>query len=223
MSRLLLAVAVAVLWAAAPVVGAARPGRVRLTATVPSVARAGTPSPVAGRAAGAPAGSVAELERQTAPRRWAVLAATGVRAGRFTLRWTPTLPGFFDVRVVVVRHGALLARTGVRPVLVGAAPVYCAAPAGPVALPPGAGRIVGGVYNEGGPAPGIYVCQGQANAVTLSRAGGAPVAMQEVAAGQSYSFVVPAGTYTLSSGYCRGSASVGAGQTTTADTVCPVP
>jgi hypothetical protein len=196
--------------------------RVHVTAQLPTTGRAGTAARVQGRAAHAPTGAIAELER-AAGLRWIRLAAATISHGRFALSWTPPAAGFLTVRVVVVRRHVLLAKTPSASLLVGAAPVYCAPPQTPADVPPGDGTIVGGVYNEGGPAPGVYVCQGQANTVTLTSAAGASVATKEVAAGQSYAFVVPAGGYTLAAGYCRAQATVTAGRTTHTDTVCPVP
>jgi hypothetical protein len=118
----------------------------------------------------------------------------------------------------------MLART--KPVQsgIGAAPQYCAPPAPPaVDIPVGDGWIVGGRYNEGGPFPGIYVCDTQDYTVTAIDANGTVQATRPVAGGHSYTLVLPAGTYTLKSDFCTGMATVAAGQQTAADTVCSVP
>lgn len=194
--------------------------RVHLSVRLPSTTGVARATVVAGTAAGAPAGAVAKLELRTGYRRWTRLAAAKVgRAGAYTLRWTPATAGFVYIRVVIARRGRLLAATTAAPLVIGAAPIYCAPPGPATNVPAGDGTIVGGVYNAGGPAPGVYVCQGQANVVGLS---GASTATQQVPANGSYSFVVPAGSYTLSAGFCRGTATVTAGRTTHADTVCPV-
>jgi hypothetical protein len=107
----------------------------------------------------------------------------------------------------------------------GQAPVYCAPPVAPaVNIPAGDGWIVGGAYIEGGPAPGIDLCESQAYSVTALNQGGAVLASQHVAGGHSYALVVPAGTYELKAKPCgSGSATVRAGQQTRADAVCAVP
>jgi hypothetical protein len=219
----MLGASAAVLAAASPVGAAAESAKVRVTASLPNVVTAGSVAAIAGRASHAPAGARAELEgRSPAGGRWTVLASVAIAGGRFTLRWTPRTSSFLTSRVILVRRGRTLAGTKTTMILVGAAPVYCAAPGPPAMVPAGYGYIVGGVYNVGGPAPGITVCQGQANTVTVMTAAGATVATQNVAGGQSYTFVVPPGVYTLNAGYCRGSATVRAGAETKADTICPV-
>lgn len=197
----------------------ARPTQVRLAVVVPASGHAGTAIRIDGRARGS--ATRAELEQRT-PAGWRILATTTVRGGAFTLRWTPRAAGFVTVRVRVDRLRRRLATSRPAPVLIGAAPVYCAAPAQP-SIPPGQGAIVGGVYNRGGPAPGIFACEGQANTVRLSDSTGATVATRQVAAGQSYAFVVRPGRYALKAGFCGGVATVTAGRSTHADTVCDVP
>jgi hypothetical protein len=200
----------------------ARGARVRVTAALPTTGQAGTAIRVSGRVTHAPTGAVARLERSPAAGRWVVLAAATIRSGAFTLRWTPASPGFLSIRVAVVRRHALLTATPPRTIAIGAAPVACTPPPAP-SLPAGMGAILGGVYNAGGPAPGIYACQGQANVVSLTDAGDATIATQQVPASGSYAFVVAPGTYGLSAGFCRGSATVSTGRVTHADTVCAVP
>jgi hypothetical protein len=220
----ILAAAGVVLEAAAPVGASAVSAAVRVSVSLPNVVTAGTAVTIAGRVSHAPADATAELEsRAPSGGRWTVLARAKISHGRFSLRWTPRTSSFLTSRVIVVRRGRTLASTKTAMILVGAAPVYCAAPSPPGSLPAGDGYIVGGVYNVGGPAPGITVCQGQANTVTVTSAAGATVATQNVAGGQSYTFVVPAGMYTLQAGFCSGTATVRAGAETKADTVCPVP
>jgi hypothetical protein len=107
---------------------------------------------------------------------------------------------------------------------IGPAAQSCAQPPPPaVDIPVGDGWIVGGRYIEGGPFPGVYECDSEPYTVTATDANGVVQATQGVAGGASYTLVVPAGTYTLQSDFCRGTATVTAGQQTQADTVCPVP
>lgn len=152
---------------------------------------------------------------------------------RFAITWrVPKKLAFgqLSLRVAVVYPPAapdrrLLAATPSRQTLVGPQPVYCAPPVAPmVNIPAGDGWIVGGAYIAGGPAPGIYDCESQAYTVTAVNQGGAAVASNHVAAGQSYTLVVPAGTYQLKGQPCGfGSATVRAGKETKANAVCPVP
>jgi hypothetical protein len=216
----------AVVWCALAPAGASAAAPVtRITATLPGVATAGTALVVGGRVSHAPAGSTAELEARppSGGGPWTVLAKGRITSGRFTISFTPGSAGFVTIRAIVVRRSRTIAATRSAPLLVGAAPAYCTPTTSLSPLPPGDGLIVGGVYNVGGPAPGITVCQGQANTVTVTDSFGSPVASVQLAAGQSYAIVVAAGTYTLSAGSCRGSAVVTAGAATHADTVCDVP
>jgi len=128
------------------------------------------------------------------------------------------------LRVSVRRHGRNLASTSPSTVLVGPPPVHCAPPVPPGNIPAGDGWIVGGLYNTGGPAPGIHACADQAYTLTVTDAAGATVATVQVPVGRSYTVVLPAGGYTLrSSGFCSGTATVTAGKQTVADTVCLLP
>jgi hypothetical protein len=218
--------AVAVVWGAlAPVSASVAASPVVLKVALPGSGTAGTTIALLGRASRGSGGSTAELERTGAAGRWTVLAKGTVSGGRFRLLWKPRTSSFLTIRVIAVRRGKTIAHTKPASILIGAAPVYCAAPSPPGQLPPGDGYVVGGVYDVGGPAPGITVCVGRANTVTLTASSGAVAASQQVGPGDSYTFVVPAGTYTLAAGpgYCRGSATVRAGAETKADTVCDVP
>jgi len=216
----------AVVWSAlAPAGASAAAPATRITATLPGLATAGTALVVGGRVSHAPAGSTAELEARppAGVATWTVLAKARISGGRFTASWTPQTAGPLKIRAIVVRRSHTIAATRSTSLLVGAAPVYCAPAAMLTPLPSGTGLIVGGVYDVGGPAPGIIVCQDQANTVTVTDSTGSPVASVALPAGQSYAIVVPAGSYTLSAGSCRGSAVVKPGATTQADTVCDVP
>lgn len=216
--------AVAVVWAT--VAGAdASTGQpaTRITAALPRSGTVGTSVTVRGRVSRAPADSTAKLERSGTAGRWTVLATSPVRNGRFAVSWRPRTSGLLTVRLALARRGRTIATTRTSTILVGSAPVYCAAPSAPAGLAPGDGYVVGGVYNVGGPAPGITVCHGQAEQVTVTGATGVVVAAEDVAGGQSYTFELPPGLYELDAGACRGSATVHAGAETHADTICDVP
>ncbi len=199
---------------------------VRLVAQLPPVAHVGERVVTVGTERGAPRGSIAELERRPrAGGRWLVLARAPIRHGHFKLSWR-VASSDVEVRVLVLRGHAILARTPTRSVLVGPAPVYCGPAAVPATLPAGDGIIVGGLYTAGGPAPGIFECQGAPYTVTLTNATGVTVLTQQVGAGLSYGLVVPAGSYVLSVPgdiRCTGQATVSVGKITRANTVCNVP
>jgi len=217
------AVACCLLALLAPTAGAA--SAVRLAAQIPGTVSAGSAVMITGDALRAPRGSWAVLERKTTVG-WRAIVRDRLHRGAFKLTWRPQAGRYLTLRVAIRRDGRDLASSPVRQVLVGAAPVYCAAPVRPANVPAGDGWIAGGLYIAGGPAPGVYECVNRPYTITLTDQTGASIAIQEVAAGQSYTFVLPPGTYNLSSssnGGCSGSATVSAGEQTKADTVCSVP
>ncbi len=159
---------------------------------------------------------------------WRAVADASLRTrAAFAIHWRVgkrTMIGPVMLRVTAVHRGNVVAAIGPTQSGVGPAPVYCAPPEPPaVDIPSGDGWIVGGRYNEGGAYPRIYACDSQPYTVTAKNAAAEVVATQNVAAGHSYTLVVPAGSYKLSSDFCFGSATVRAGKQTKADTVCPVP
>jgi hypothetical protein len=148
------------------------------------------------------------------------------RRGAFSLRWRvskTTATGPLKLRLTVIREGRLVVAGSPWQSFVGPAAVYCKPPAPrAVAIPAGDGWIVGGVYDQGGPFPGIYQCESAPYTVTATGASGV-VVRQNVAALHSYTLVVPAGSYMLASGACRGTATVTAGRRTQANTDCDFP
>ncbi|HEX3873532.1 MAG TPA: hypothetical protein VHW26_05265, partial [Solirubrobacteraceae bacterium] len=167
---------IAVISAAVPFAAAAGSSAARITIALPDSGTVGRTVVLRGRVTHPPSDSTMDLERRGAGGRWTVLAGGGIVHGRFAIRWKPRTASFLMIRVVLVRHARTIAATQTKSLLIGAAPVYCAAPSPPGNLPEGDGYIVGGVYNVGGPAPGITVCQGQANTVTVTGVTGATVA-----------------------------------------------
>ena len=214
-----------------PVAGAAAPAQpsIRLARRLPSVVRIGDTVTIAGRLAPAPPQRPTIALQGRRLRSWLTLARTRpTHAGRFTLRWhvrDGTLTGPLQLRVLALGGGRIVAAT--QPVTAGVGPrvVRCAAPVPPgTDIPAGDGWIVGGLYDEGGPFPGIDQCSSSAYTITATASDGTVAATQAVAGDQSYTLVVPAGTYALSASHlCRGQATVTAGQQTVANTICAFP
>ena len=213
-----------------PVAGAAAPAEpsIRLARALPSVVRIGDAVTIAGRLVSAPAGRPEIALQGRRLRSWLTLARTRPARARFVLRWhvrPGTLTGPLQLRVAALTGGRLLAATHPINVGVGPAKTRCAAPAPPaVDIPVGDGWIVGGLYDEGGPFPGIDQCSSEAYTITAKASDGSVAATQTVPGDHSYTLVVPAGTYALSaSPGCRGQATVSPGKQTTADTICALP
>lgn len=153
---------------------------------------------------------------------WHVLLTVSVGGGNFTLHWRVRTRAF-QVRVVLLSGRRRIAASTVASLLVGSAIVLCRPAAAPADLPAGDGWIEGGVYLQGGPAPGIDQCQSESSTVTATSVGGHVVTSQNLAGGDGYALVVPAGGYQLKDGECTGSATVVAGRRTVADTDCDFP
>jgi hypothetical protein len=213
-----------------PIVTLAAAAAVALAHPLPGVVRQGDHVTVSGHVRGASGHLqiVFESERLTATT-WSVLARTRVRGRqRFTLRWdvpTTATTGPLSLRVVAFKARRVVAATAPSQSAIGPATVQCAAPVPPaVDIPVGDGWIEGGVILEGGAFPGIDECQSQPYTVTATNAAGRLAATMNVPGGHSYALApLPAGTYALTSGACRGQATVTAGQGTTANTYCLYP
>lgn len=207
--------------------GSAAPPSIRLARPVPHVVRIGDTLTIRGRVQHTPPRpSIALQTTRTQP--WVTVArAWPASGGRFVLRWhvgPRTLTGPWLLRVAVLVAGRALTATHSVTVGVGSAFVRCAAPVPPaINIPAGDGWIVGGLYDEGGPFPGIDECSSSGYTITATAADGTVAATQTVAGGHSYTLVVPAGTYTLNAHFCRGQATVTAGRQTAANTICAFP
>ena len=199
---------------------------ISLSKTLPSVVRIGERVSLAGRLTGAPRRTQVMLEAKRTSR-WTVLARAQFLEGAFKLRWrvpNSAAIGPLSWEVVARTGDRVVASTPPAQAGVGPAAVYCAAPVPPaVDIPVGDGWIVGGLYFQGGPYPGILSCESQRYTITASTPSGAVAASQNIAGGHSYTLVLPAGSYTLKSNFCTGSATVTAGKQTHADTFCAVP
>jgi hypothetical protein len=150
---------------------------------------------------------------------WHALLSVSFRGENFMLRWhARTRP--LQLRAVLLSGRHRIATSAPASLLVGSAIVRCHPAAAPADLPAGDGWIEGGVYLQGGPAPGIDQCQSESSTFTATSVSGSVVASQNLAGGDGYALVVPAGTYQLQDGGCTGKATVSAGHRTVADTDC---
>lgn len=222
-----LAIATACCAIAVPALAASTQPRIVLSKPLPSLVRIGQRVVIKGHALRAGAHARAALQvRGLHPWTTVARARTGAH-GAFTIRLhvAKSNPGPVSLRVALLANGRVVASTKVMQSAVGPKPVYCAPPVPPaVNIPVGSGWIVGGLYLEGGPYPGIFACEQQPYTIKAESTSGAVVASQQVAAGHSYTLVVPAGTYMLRASTCgSGSATVTAAHQTKADTICPVP
>lgn len=219
---------VAVVVPATAAAGAPGPS-IRLARPLPGVVRIGDTATIAGRLVPAPpARSAIMLQGLRSPPWVTLVRARPTRGGRFVLRWhvrPGTLTGPLQLRVVWRAGGRVVVAT--HPVTAGVGPrfVRCAAPVPPtVDIPAGDGWIVGGLYDEGGPFPGIDQCSSSAYTIVATASDGIVAATQTVPGAHSYTLVVPAGSYGLSANPgCRGQATVTAGEQTVANTICAFP
>jgi hypothetical protein len=183
--------------------------------------RVGQVVAVSGTATHAPAGARVQLQgRLTAG--WQVLVTVSLHGQRVTLHWHVRTREF-QLRLALLSRRHRVATSAVSSVLVGSAIVRCRPAPAPAQLPAGDGWIQGGVYLQGGAAPGIDQCQSSASTVTVTSGGTDMVASQALAGGDGYALVLPAGTYTLRDGECTGHATVITGRRTVADTDCDFP
>jgi hypothetical protein len=176
---------------------------------------------MSGTAMHPPADARIQLQGRTIAR-WHALLTVSVHGGNFTLRWHVRAREF-QLRAILLSGRRRVATSPVASVLVGSAIVRCHPAAAPSRLRAGDGWIEGGVYLQGGPAPGIDQCQSASSTVTATSVSGALVASQSLAGGDGYALVVPAGAYQLKDGQCTGQATVAAGRRTVADTDCDFP
>lgn len=214
------------------IVAAAEAGSraVSLAHALPSLMRQKDLVVVKGTIAGVPRRTRVVLELKRIGGRWTALATTrATHRGAFTLDWR--VPASEDPGPVALRVGGLsrthelLVATKAAQSGIGPAAVPCAPPVPPaVEIPTGDGWIVGGAYGMGGAYPGIDACISQPYKVTATNSSGQVAASETVQGGHSYTLApLPAGSYTLQAGACRGSATVTAGTQTTANADCDYP
>ena len=205
---------------------AARPPAVHLNGGVPTLLRAGERLTLSGRVLRVPRGARIVLEVGGSSGGWRKVASARVRRGSFKLGWTPPAGATLTLRLTLRAHGRVLAYSSKLTLGVGPAPQYCPQARAPTSVPAGDGWITGGLYDSGGPAPGIFDCQSGPYAIDAVDEAGESTATQEVA-GQNYLFVLPAGSYELeakeSSCFSEDPVTVLAGKGTAANTICDIP
>jgi hypothetical protein len=165
------------------------------------------------------------LEQLKARHHWSAITRAPVRGDHFFMQWPIPEVRSLTVRLTLRAGGRELARTAPSTVYPQKTFVKdCTAPTPPVGVPAGDGWVTGGLYEDGGPPPGINACVDAAFTATATDTAGIVIATAQVAAKASYTLVLPAGKYTLSaSDGCLGEATVTAGRETQADIVCQIP
>jgi hypothetical protein len=201
--------------------------RVRLAGGIPTLLAAGEQVRLHGRVLDALAGEHIALEdRPESGGRWSIAKRAPIRNGRFELSWKPPAASTLALRIALRGSGRVLALSTAVALRVGQAPVYCPTAKAPSDVPAGDGWILGGLYESGGPAPGIFVCQRGAYEITALNEAGEVAAMQQVSAGE-YVIVLPPGDYELaadeSSCLSEAAATVVAGKGTLTNTICSIP
>jgi hypothetical protein len=204
----------------------ARPPTVHLNGGVPLLLGGGERLTLSGRVQRAPRGAriVLEVTRSSGSRR--KVARASVRRGSFKLAWTPPAAATLTLRLTLRAHGRVLAYSTKLTLRTGPAPRYCPRAPAPTSVPAGDGWIAGGLYDSGGPAPGIFDCRSGPYGISAVDEAGETTATQEVA-GADYVFVLPAGSYELeaaeASCFSEDPVTVVAGKGTTANTICAIP
>jgi hypothetical protein len=172
--------------------------QVRLIGGIPTLLAAGESVKVSGRVLHGPRAARIVLEDRPAGRTWRVARRGSVRAGVFRLLWTPPAGAALKLRFTLRAGGRVLARSTTLELRVGPAPRFCPTPAAPEAssVPAGDGWITGGLYDEGGPAPGIFACHSGPYSVSAVNEAGETTLTQQVG-GTGYALILPAGSYEL--------------------------
>ncbi len=152
--------------------------------------------------------------------RWQTLRAVSFDSDRFSLRWHVRTRES-ELRAVLVSNGRVVAVSPTYPILVGSAIVPCRGPVVNFMIPATDGLLEGGVYLMGGPAPGLDECQSDPSTLTIT----SPTftTTDDLSGGDGYAVGLPPGSYTLTDGQCRGTATITAGKTTHANTDCDFP
>ncbi len=205
---------------------AARPPAVHLNGGVPALLSAGERLTLSGRVQRAPGGARIVLELGGSGGSWRKVARASVRRGSFKLAWTPPAGATATLRLTLRAHGRVLVYSSKLTLIVGPAPQYCPQVAAPTSVPAGDGWISGGLYDSGGPAPGIFDCRSGPYAINAVNEAGETTATLQVT-GKVYLFVLPPGSYELeaeeSSCFSEDPVTVIAGRGTTANTICDIP
>jgi hypothetical protein len=208
---------------------------IALSQPLPTLVRVGQTVTIRGRLTPGMKGVEIALEDRgpngQQPSSWGrLIEARAAANGAFSLRWRVGQGSsrLVQARVAAIQRRRTIAATAAAQLAIGPAAVPCAAPVPPaVNIPVGDGWIEGGLIIQGGAFPGVYECESQPYTVTATNtATGAVAATMNVAGGHSYTLVVAAGSYTLTTTMgCpgRGTATVSAAMGTTANAFCDVP
>ena len=132
--------------------------------------RLGQAVAVSGTVTHSPAHAHIQLQGRTTAA-WHALLTVSFRVDNFTLHWHVRARQF-QLRAVLLSGRHRIATSTVASLLVGSAIVRCRPTAAPADLPAGDGWIEGGVYLQGGPAPGIDQCQSRSSTVTATSVSG---------------------------------------------------
>jgi hypothetical protein len=99
---------------------------------------------------------------------WHALLTVSFHGDNFTLHWHVRAREF-QLRAMLLSGRHRIATSAVASLLVGSAIVRCHPAAAPANLSASDGWIEGGVYLQGGPAPGIDQCQSRSSTVIAGR------------------------------------------------------
>ncbi len=198
---------------------------VRLHGSVPTLLSAGERLSIGGSVLHSPAGAHVALERRRAGA-WRIVVRVRVRRGAFKLSWRPPAGQRLTLRIALRARGRVVSYSTPIGVRIGPAPRYCPTLPRPASVPSGDGWIVGGLYDSGGPPPGVFDCRpGPYTVAAIDEAGEA--AASEHVTGKAYLFVLPAGSYELEvlEGGCFSEepVTVLAGMATRGNTICDIP
>lgn len=228
-SVLALALLCALCWAlpahARPPAFAAGVPKVHLDGPIPTLLSAGERVKLSGRVSGGSRGEQIALESH-AGGAWKIVKRAPVSAGAFKLAWTPAAGQTLTLRLTLRLAGRVIAYSSKLTLRVGPAPQFCPKAPAPTSVPAGDGWVYGGLYDSGGPAPGVFNCQSGPYTVVAVDEAGQPALSQPVS-GMDYVLLLPAGSYELeadeSSCFSEAAVLVVAGKGVKANTICDVP
>ncbi len=199
--------------------------RVHFDVPIPTLLAGGESVTLTGTISNAGARAALVLESKDAGHDWRKSARAPVRRSTFKLTWLPPADRTIELRFAILRARRLLTRSNTLTMRTGPAPHYCPTPHAPTDVPAGDGWISGGLYESGGPEPGILVCVSGPYSIAAVNEAGTAVTTAEVT-GQDYTLIVPPGNYELAAkdGTCYSEETliVTAGKGVQARTICEI-